>query len=227
MLSLFRRSICFTLNYVYSNILSDVPTNCQLIIRILRDGEHKRRPLPPPGGESELPESESDEEEEEDEEEADEDEGNGGIKKMEKMMDAAKTNMSGRLRSRMRRAWDKAGSRKEEVRPVIAQQSQCSLLSSPKGFALITGHKKVDFESKAEVRAIMSVGRKTADDSWVQKSLLEKLDVSLDSKSAKAFLKHMPSAPDENSPDNPSRELSFQIELFIRVWHEAAMTARV
>ena len=46
---------------------------------------------------------------------------------------------------------------------------------------------------------------KTADVSHSQQSILEKLDVPSDTKSAKAVLKHIPSAPDENSPDNPSR----------------------
>ena len=109
---------------IYSNILSDVPTNCQLIIRILRDGEHKRQPIPPAEGEIEVPESESEEEEE-----ADDFDDDGKMKKMKKTVDTAKTNMSSSLRSKMRRAWDKAGSRKEEVRPVIARLSWCSLFT--------------------------------------------------------------------------------------------------
>ncbi len=37
-------------------------------------------------------------------------------------------------------------------------------------------------------------------------SKLEKLDLSTDSKPAKALLKKLPSAPNEDSPDYPSRE---------------------
>ena len=119
----FLKSICAPTN-IYSNILSDVPTNAQFILRLLRDGEHKRQPLPSPeGGVVETPESEDDEE-------MQEHEGNARMKKMERRIDMVKTQMSSGLRSKARRAWDKAGSRKEEVSHKTALLSWSSRLLS-------------------------------------------------------------------------------------------------
>jgi len=88
-----------------SNILSDVPTNSQLIIRLLRDAEHKRRPLS-------LPDDDDDDDDDEEEDESEE----GDIKsKMGYKIRSMKTKVNSGLRSKVRQAWDKAGSVKEEV----------------------------------------------------------------------------------------------------------------
>nr|XP_031858990.1 uncharacterized protein CI109_005658 [Kwoniella shandongensis]KAA5526062.1 hypothetical protein CI109_005658 [Kwoniella shandongensis] len=146
-----------------NNILSDVPTNAQLIMRLLRDAEHKRHPLPPP------PETESIEEPEEDDDgEEEEETQQGGGKKITKGLAKATTKAKTGMRSKARRAWDKAGRLKEE------------------SFAWVTGHKHIDYESKA-------------------KNTLDTLHMSEDTKPAQALLKRLPSGDDEDSPDTPSR----------------------
>ncbi len=93
-----------------SNILSDVPTNSQLILRLLRDAEHRRRPLPPPNEAELAGQAEDDDTDEDDSEEEEEGESNVG-EKIKKIRDK----MGNGVRAKTRRAWDRAGNVKEEV----------------------------------------------------------------------------------------------------------------
>ncbi|KAK4687961.1 hypothetical protein P7C73_g2149, partial [Tremellales sp. Uapishka_1] len=105
-----------------NNILSDVPTNSQLILRLLRDAEHTRQPLPPP---SPPPEDDDDGSDDSDVN------SDGDSMKMKQKMKKTADKMQSKTRTKARKAWDKAGAIKEE------------------GFAWITGHKNIHSEGKA------------------------------------------------------------------------------
>lgn len=110
---------------IISNILADVPTNPQLILRLMRDAEHQRRPLPHPETEQEIEEEDADAEENEDSSDdglgdetsdreddgAYEDEG----KKAKKKVGTVGKKMKDGTRAKVRKTWDKLGMFKEEV----------------------------------------------------------------------------------------------------------------
>ncbi|WRT66641.1 uncharacterized protein IL334_003600 [Kwoniella shivajii] len=112
------------------NILSDVPTNTQLVLRLLRDAEHKRRPLPPPPhkeGDADSqtpPESTGDDDVSDDQAPKEQ--------TMQKSMSQTKEKVTQNFRTKIRRGWDKAGWLKEE------------------SFAWISGHKTPDYERIAK-----------------------------------------------------------------------------
>ncbi|ORY28959.1 hypothetical protein BCR39DRAFT_533329 [Naematelia encephala] len=163
-----------------NNLLENVPTNSQLVLRLLRNAEHHSHPIPPAPtqedleaegaspAESENEENEDDQDEDENDEVEDSQEGESRKKKMVKKMGKASSKVKDGARTKARKAWDKLGVAKEE------------------GFAILTGHRKVDFERKAE-------------------HVLDKAHVSKDSKPARALLDKLPSAPRAEYPETPSR----------------------
>lgn len=89
-----------------SNILSDIPTNSQLILRILRDAEHNRHPLPPVSTKPDESVSED----------SDGDSGESSMKsKVGGRTKKITANVKNGTRAKLRRAWDRLGRVKEEV----------------------------------------------------------------------------------------------------------------
>ncbi|WWC68276.1 uncharacterized protein I206_102199 [Kwoniella pini CBS 10737] len=112
---------------VEHNILSEVPTNMQLVLRLLREAEHQRAPLPPPPLENHQNQQEDDA--------ADSGSTHSSESKKSKVknfLTNTETKMSNGLRAKLRHGWDKAGSVKEE------------------GFAWMSGHKTPDYERLAQ-----------------------------------------------------------------------------
>jgi hypothetical protein len=110
---------------IISNILADVPTNPQLILRLMRDAEHQRRPLPHPETEQEIEEEDADAEEneesseqEEGDDESDVEEDGTDEEEKKKAKEKAGTvgkKMKDGTRAKVRKTWDKLGMFKEEV----------------------------------------------------------------------------------------------------------------
>jgi hypothetical protein len=98
--------MCQSVLTLDSNILSDIPTNSQLILRILRDAEHDRHPLPPVSAKPDEPASEDSED----------DSGESSMKsKVGGRTKELTANVKDGTRTRLRRAWDRLGRVKEEV----------------------------------------------------------------------------------------------------------------
>jgi hypothetical protein len=89
-----------------SNVLSDIPTNSQLILRILRDAEHVRHPLPPVSTKPDEVSSEA----------SDDDSAESSMKsKVGGRTKKVTATVRDGTRARLRRAWDRLGRVKEEV----------------------------------------------------------------------------------------------------------------
>lgn len=117
----------------------------------MRDAEHQRRPLAHPEPERNLEDSEGESEEDEDggEEDGGSDEREGGEKKTnkEKIGKLGQKVKKG-TRAKVRRTWDKLGILKEEVSTAVLLAGLELIFQS---FALMTWHKKVNYEEKARV----------------------------------------------------------------------------
>ena len=97
-----------------------MPTNAQLVLRLLRNAEHHNHPIPPAPTEDDLDDDDDDGSsdssgDEEDGHADDGDDETGKSKKvMRKMSRRAKKTKDG-VRAKARRAWDKLGEVKEQV----------------------------------------------------------------------------------------------------------------
>ncbi|WVR09709.1 hypothetical protein IAU60_006785 [Kwoniella sp. DSM 27419] len=90
---------------VAKDLLADVPTNVQLVHRLLRDAEHRQRPLPKPAPEPEQGQEDNPKDDTDDR----------SIKsRATDKVDKAKDKMNRGLRTKLRKTWDKAGWLKEE-----------------------------------------------------------------------------------------------------------------
>ena len=116
-----------------SNLLETVPTNSQLVLKLLREAEHASRPLPPPPAQYDHPEdeddvddgvswsssSEGDASDREDEHQVKDGKMHAAVRSMGQVGGKAKRG----TRARMRKAWDKVGRAKEEVRDFLPRVS--------------------------------------------------------------------------------------------------------
>lgn len=101
-----------------------MPTNSQIVLKLLREAEHKGHPITPPIFEYDAEDDEEDsafeESEEEDEEHenggSDEEPDQGKTKQATQAVTKVGTKATQGARAKVRRAWDKLGRAKEEVR---------------------------------------------------------------------------------------------------------------
>jgi len=130
------RSLAFTCDSVYSaepdssNLFEDVPTNAQLVLRILRNAEHHNHPIPPAPTAEEMGEEDGDSDVEDgsqsgddggeggegDEQDGDDDEEAGRREKVMKRMSSRAKRTKDGVRAKARKAWDRLGEVKEHVR---------------------------------------------------------------------------------------------------------------
>lgn len=109
---------------MFSNLFDTVPTNAQLVIRLLRDAERRRDPLPPAPNTDVMPADATskhfghDKKESEDSSLQDRyEEGEGADKRKDVVSKLSHVTHVGKegTRAKARNAWDKLGKAKEEV----------------------------------------------------------------------------------------------------------------
>lgn len=132
-----------------------MPTNAQLVLDLLRDGERRRSPLPPaPEPDAAPADTASQVEDREDDDGKDDSVDAKATRRREDLVaDLSHVAQKGKetSRAKMRKAWDRLGKTKEDVSSV-AHLSLAGPNADLKGFAILAGHKTIDVQGNAEVR---------------------------------------------------------------------------
>lgn len=130
-----------------------------MVLAILRDAEHRKNPLAPAphpdDDEKAMKSDDGSDNEPEDKDSIKMDTSSAGSKEkrenlVDKLSHAGQKGKHG-TKVKARKAWDRLGKAKEEVR---AGQSR-PMVADAQGFAIIAGHKQLDVQGKAEVHSYL------------------------------------------------------------------------
>jgi hypothetical protein len=165
-------------------------------LAILRDAEHRKNPLKPaPHPDDDEKAIKSDDESDDEGEEGDsvsmDNSSVGGKEKRENMVEKiSHAGMKGKRGTKIkaRKAWDRLGKAKEEVRKL----KWLRLFADVKGFAILAGHKQLDVQGRAEVSRYSVLTTQVV---LMGQHLLDKLHISKDHKIVSTALDHLPSPP--------------------------------
>ena len=128
-------------------MLEDVPTNAQLVLRILRNAEHHNHPIPPAPTAEDLGEEDGDSADEYesqdevdrrkagegDEDDGDNDEEAGRREKVIRRMSRRARKTKDGVRTKARKAWDRLGEVKEHVRMRSGLKEWSALMAELRG----------------------------------------------------------------------------------------------